>query len=493
LAPGGPISKVKAWLSNLRLRFLLLVLLAVLPAVVLLLLTVSEQRDEAVKKGQANAQQLAGLATADQGRLIESTRQLLTLLALLPEVQEGGTACNELFASLLKQFPLYANLGVIGADGMVTCSGIPISEPINLGDRTYFQHAVESKSFVVGEYQTGRITGKPALNCGYPVIDANGNVTEVVYAAIDLNSIAQQFASEAQLPDGAILTVLDRTGHVLARVPEQPELIGASLVGTPVVDEILAQGSGRTEESLDGTTYVIAYQSLGSSDQVSAYLSVALPKGDITASAEKQFGDNLTRLALAVMVIVIAAWVGTDLLVRQSPEIYKSVVRRYYDAFSTGGTDLLDDVVADDFVDHDPMPGQPPGLVGIKLAVDSFRAAFPDGEMVVDSLIAEGDRVVARVTMSGTHRGEYAGMPGTGKAVRAEGMEIFRLADGKLAEGWSRFVLPLAMIERDSSSQIPEDGDERADIDLDGAVRKSTGPVRSLIRSAGRLIGLGGQ
>jgi hypothetical protein len=84
-------------------------------------------------------------------------------------------------------------------------------------------------------------------------------------------------------------------------------------------------------------------------------------------------------------------------------------------------------------------------------------------------------------------------MPGTGKAVRAEGMEIFRLADGKLAEGWSRFVLPLAMIERDSSGQIPEDGDERADIDLDGAVRKSTGPVRSLIRSAGRLIGLGGQ
>jgi steroid delta-isomerase-like uncharacterized protein len=492
LAPGGPISKVKAWLSNLRLRFLVLVLLAVLPAVALLLITVSEQRDEAVQKGQANAQQLVGLATADQGRLIESTRQLLTVLALLPEVQEGGADCNELFASLLKQFPLYANLGVIGADGMVTCSGMPISEPINLGDRTYFNHAVQTKSFVVGEYQTGRITGKPALNCGYPVVDANGNVTEVVYAAIDLNSIAQ-FASQAQLPEGAILTVLDRTGHVLARVPEQPELIGASLVGTPVVDEILAQGSGRTEESLDGTTYVIAFESLGSPDQVSAYLSVALPKGDITASAEKQFGDNLTRLALAVMVIIIAAWVGTDLLVRQSPEIYKSLVRRYYDAFSTGGLDLLDEVVADDFVDHDPMPGQPPGLVGIKLAVDSFRAAFPDGEMVVDALIAEGDRVVARVTMSGTHRGEYAGMPGTGKAVRAEGIEIFRLADGKLAEGWSRFVLPLAMIEQHEESLIPADGDVSADIDLDGAVRKATGPVRSLIRSAGRLIGRGGQ
>ena len=89
-------------------------------------------------------------------------------------------------------------------------------------------------------------------------------MTEVVFAAIDLNSIAQ-FASQAQLPEGAILTVLDRTGHVLARVPEQPEFIGASLVGTPVVDKILAQGTGRTEESLDGTTYVIAFEALGSS------------------------------------------------------------------------------------------------------------------------------------------------------------------------------------------------------------------------------------
>ena len=489
---GGPISKVKAWLSNLRLRFLLLVLLAVLPAVVLLLFTVREQRNVALQKGQANAQQLAGLAAADQGRLIESTRQLLTVLTLLPEVQTGGTACNGLFADLLTQFPLYANLGVIGPDGYVTCSGVATSGQVYLGDRAYFQGAVETKAFVVGEYQTGRITGKPALNCSYPVVDANGNVTEVVFAAIDLNSLAQ-FASQAQLPEGAILTVLDRTGHVLARVPEQPELIGASLVGTPVVDKILAEGNGRTEESLDGTTFVIGYQSLGSSDQVSAYLSVALPKGDITAPAEKQFGDNLTKLAFAVMVIVIAAWVGTDLLVRQSPDIYKAIVRRYYDAFSTGGSDLLDEVVADDFVDHDPMPGQPQGLVGIKLAVDSFRSAFPDGEMVVDELIAEGDRVVARVTMSGTHRGEYAGLAGTGRAVRAEGVEVFRLADGKLAEGWSRFVLPLAMIEADRGGQIPADDEVSADIDLDGSVRRATGPVRSLIRSAGRLIGLGGQ
>jgi steroid delta-isomerase-like uncharacterized protein len=476
---------MRAWLSNLRLRVLLLVLVAVLPAVGLLLVTVSEQRDEAVQNAEAAARQLVGLAAADQGRQIESTRQLLTVLAQFPEVQSGGQACNELFADLLTQFPLYANLGVIGLDGMVDCSGVPTDGPVYLGDRTYFQRVVASQVFVVGEYQTGRITEKPALNTGYPVIKDN-KLVGVVYAAIDLNSLAQ-FAAQARLPEGAVLTVLDRSGRVLARVPPEQQLVGQSLVGTPVVDTILAQGTGTTEQKLDDQTYVIAFESLRSAEQGNAYLSLALPKSDITASAEKRFGDNLTRLGLAVMVILIAAWVGTDLLVRRSPESYRVLVRRYYDAFSTGGLDLMEEVVADDFLDHDPMPGQPAGLLGLKQAVGEFRAAFPDGEMVVDDLVAEGDRVVARVTMSGTHRGEYAGMPGTGRAVRAEGIEIFRVAHGKIAEGWSRFVLPLAMIE--DAPDILANGETSAEIDLDESETGRTGPIRSVLESAGRLFG----
>ena len=168
-----------------------------------------------MKKGQANAQQLAGLAAADQGRLIESTRQLLTVLALLPRSRTGGTACNDLFADLLTQFPLYANLGVIGADGMVTCSGIPTSDPSTWVTGPISSEQSRRKAFVVGEYQTGRITGKPALNCGFPVIDANGNVTEVVFAAIDLNSIARSSRRKRSCRRARSLTVLDRTGHVL--------------------------------------------------------------------------------------------------------------------------------------------------------------------------------------------------------------------------------------------------------------------------------------
>lgn len=481
---------MSAWLSNLRLRFLFLVVLAVLPAVGLLLITVTEQRDDAVIKARADAQQLARLAAADQGRLIESTRQLLTVLALLPEVQTGGERCNALFADLLTQFPRYTNLGVIALDGSVACSGVPAPPNIYLGDRAYFQQAVKTEAFAVGEYQIGRITNKPALNCGFPVLDASGTLIGVVYAALDLDSLVQ-FAAQARLPEGAILTVLDRSGRVLVRLPEQNEIVGTSLVGTPIVDTVLSQGTGVTEQHDGEETYLVAFEALRSAEQGNAYLSIALPKADVTAPAEDRFADNLTRLAIAVMVILIAAWVGTDLLVRQSPETHKVLVYRYYDAFSTGGLDLLDDVVADEFIDHDPIPDQPGGLIGLKQAVASFRSAFPDGEMIVNDIVAEGNRVVARVSMSGTHRGEYGGVPGTGQVIRSEGIEIFRIAKGKIVEGWSRFVLPLALIEA-NPELIAADEDTREPTVVADQWRWRREPLRSLSRMIRRVFGGGG-
>ncbi len=65
-----------------------------------------------------------------------------------------------------------------------------------------------------------------------------------------------------------------------------------------------------------------------------------------------------------------------------------------------------------------------------------FAAAFPDGQMTIEDLVAEGDRVVARTTFNGTHQGEMQGIPATGKAVSVSGITIFRLDNGKIAEGW---------------------------------------------------------
>ncbi|MCC6792178.1 MAG: ester cyclase [Thermomicrobiales bacterium] len=433
-----------SWLSNLRVRFLLLVLATTLPALGLLIVSANEQRDQALETARANTRGLARLAAADQQRQIEATRQLLIVLARLPEVREGDAECDELLADLIAQFPLYANLGVIAPDGELVCSAVTPSQPINLGDRAYFQNAVSSGDFSIGEYQESRVTGKPVFNLGYPILDAGGGLIGVVYAAIDLAALGQ-FVDEAELPADAIVTVYDRGGSVLVRQPEDPDepsLVGVSLAGTPVVDQMLAEGSGVAEGREHDRTYLYAFSSLGGANHGNAYITIAVPKASVTAPAEEAFDTNLTRLGLVVAVVLVGAWVGGDLLVRRNTEANKALVRRVYEAFNSGGVDLLDEVVATSFHDRDPLPGQAPGLAGLKQAVGLFRAAFPDGEMIVEELIAEGHKVVARVHLKGTQSGDFAGTPATGRAVSADGIEVFRISHGKIVEGWSRFAHP---------------------------------------------------
>lgn len=432
---------IRSLFANLRVRFLLLVLLAVLPALGLLILSASEQRDQAVTIERKNAGQRADLLAADQGRAIESTRQLLTVLAELPEIRTAGPECDKLLEGLVEEFPQYANLGVVARDGSVACSGLAPPNSIDLGDRPDIRGVFETSEFTVGEYATDAVTGLPVLNAAYPVPGEDETVNAVVYAALDLADFSE-FAAASEVSEEAIVTLLDRNGTVLARQPEGEIAVGQSLAADPIFQTIRAQGNGVTEGQIGDRSYLFAFATLSGESVGNAYLSIARPRSEILEEPDKAFSRNLTRLGLVVVVVMVAAWVGGDLLARRSADAHKELVRRIYDAFATGSVDLLDDVVDQGFVDHDPMPGQAPGLPGLKQAVGLFRAGFPDGKMIINELVAEGDKVVARVTLNGTHTGEYFGRKGTGQTVTADGIEVFRVSGDKVCEGWSRFVLP---------------------------------------------------
>lgn len=118
-------------------------------------------------------------------------------------------------------------------------------------------------------------------------------------------------------------------------------------------------------------------------------------------------------------------------------EVGKEVARRFLEEVLTRGDAApIDQLVAPDFVDHQPFPGVPPTRDGLKQAIPLFRAAFPDGTFVVEDLFAEGDRVALRTTFRGTHRGDYAGVPATGKPVEFAAIDLLRVEGGRLAEHW---------------------------------------------------------
>ena len=124
-----------------------------------------------------------------------------------------------------------------------------------------------------------------------------------------------------------------------------------------------------------------------------------------------------------------------------SAEQNKALARRVLEEmFNKGNLDVADELLAPDYVDHDPaMPEDIHGPEGFKQYVGAYRSAFSDLHVQIEDQVAEGDKVVTRWTGTGTHDGELAGIAPTGKRLTLPGMEIVRISGGKLVEGWEGY------------------------------------------------------
>ncbi len=111
------------------------------------------------------------------------------------------------------------------------------------------------------------------------------------------------------------------------------------------------------------------------------------------------------------------------------------------EVFRGGDVDVLDQLMAENFVEHDPPPGMTPDRDGFKQFVRSLRANLADIVYTVDDQVADGDRVVERWTMTGTHSGRWLGVPPTGKRITFTGIDISRLQDGRIVEHWTQLDL----------------------------------------------------
>jgi steroid delta-isomerase-like uncharacterized protein len=120
-----------------------------------------------------------------------------------------------------------------------------------------------------------------------------------------------------------------------------------------------------------------------------------------------------------------------------STEDNKASVRKAYETGNQGNPSLFVDTFIDpNQVDHSAPPGMPGGIEGARQFAAMFWTAFPDLHFTVEDMIAEGDKVVARITLSGTQQGAFMGIPPTGKHVTITGIDINRIAGGKSVEHW---------------------------------------------------------
>jgi steroid delta-isomerase-like uncharacterized protein len=142
-----------------------------------------------------------------------------------------------------------------------------------------------------------------------------------------------------------------------------------------------------------------------------------------------------------------------------SIEQNKAVARRLIeDVFNQGDISLVDELIAPDFVEHEEMPpGTPSGREGNKAATAMLRSAFPDFKATIDDMVAEGDKVVLRLTWSGTQEGEFMGMPPSGKRFSISVFDILRIDGGKIVEHWGQMD-QMAMMQQLGAMPGPRAG-----------------------------------
>ena len=125
---------------------------------------------------------------------------------------------------------------------------------------------------------------------------------------------------------------------------------------------------------------------------------------------------------------------------------HAATMRRLYDLINAGDVDGLGAMLADDFVEHEELPGLAPTKDGVQTFFRMYIAAFPDLRMNAEDVLPSGDKVVARVRATGTHRGDFMGMPATDKAVDVQLIDIVRFNDDGLAhEHWGVFDMMTMM------------------------------------------------
>jgi PAS domain S-box-containing protein len=300
--------------GSIRRILILLVSLALLPALAIILYSGIEQRRNAIDTATGEVQALARTMGEIQKTTTHSARQLLSSLAQMKETRSAdGPAVSAIFEAVIRENPSYINIIAIDVHGMLFASGRPY-ETTDLSDRPHFQAALTHKSFSVGEYITSRIgEERPTLAFTYPVLDEKGEVLSVLATIINLETYDDLF-DVARLPEKSFLSVNDRNGVRLYYYPSENE---TNPVGQPISDfawHKVQQAGGKPgvsiHEGSDGIRRIFAFQPVHIDDDEEpyAYLWAGIPEAAVIASANIIMIRNMALMFLVAILALTTSW-----------------------------------------------------------------------------------------------------------------------------------------------------------------------------------------
>ena len=301
------------WPRGLRSRLVALILLAIVPALVLVIDSGMTERRLAETAAHDAALRVTKNAASTLDRGVDDAHDVLATLAVTADLPGASpAACEAQFAAvhtrLQERGVAFTVLGVAAPDGTLTCSSPPLTEPVNVADRLYFRRAVETGQFVVGDFVIGRVSHRPSFNVGMPDFDGQGNLRAVLVAGLDFSWL-EQIVADAQLPDGSTVLALDGQGLVLARYPDPDGWTGWALPPDQPLRQVIGVPTSQTVElaGLDAIPRLYAVTPIAGGGVV----IVGVPRTVAFAEANRLLIRNIVGLLAATALALAAAWFGS--------------------------------------------------------------------------------------------------------------------------------------------------------------------------------------
>jgi len=300
-----------SFLRQLRRRLLMIILVAVVPILGVLLYQAKLARDVQVGEVLEDAWVTVENVAIRQARFIDAAKQVLTLLGDTVELIDGdATRCHGFLKQVAAHNQMYVDLGVADVNGDVLCRLSDSAETdLDLTKKSHFRAALKAKSFAVGDYQVRKPSNRKSLNFAYPVLNRDGQVGSVIYAALDVNWISQ-LAVENNLAPGVALSILDSKGTLLARFPEPENWIGKHFPDAALFEMVqLRSQVSRDLVGLDGVERFYAFKPLSLPNTVGQiYVMVGVPKDVAFGAINRRLARNLLLLFFIALSATGIAW-----------------------------------------------------------------------------------------------------------------------------------------------------------------------------------------
>jgi diguanylate cyclase (GGDEF)-like protein/PAS domain S-box-containing protein len=302
--------------SNLQIRLTILVLLFAIPIYVLTFYWGIEERYRALIDTQNEALGQVREISIYQKQLILHTHQILFTLSQLTMIRDlDSGACSTILANLLKQSQNFTAFWAAKPTGEIFASALPLNEPVNISDRPYYRVIVQTGDFTIGDYEIGRVSGKPGVAVAYPVFGGKENLKAILIARLDLTWL-KQFVNLANFPSGTVVTMIDKKGTILFRHPDPEKFLGKTMPEAPIVKTILNSDEGVGEEcGLDKVKRIYGFTSLGHGSG-DVYVSVGIPSKIAFTGVNKKMIRNSIGLGLTTFLTIMVTWLKGNFIIR---------------------------------------------------------------------------------------------------------------------------------------------------------------------------------